>query len=101
MKQLKDIAYGRSGDKGADANIGIIAYKEEHFLELQEKLTIDAVKQYFPDLPIERVERYELPHLWALNFVLIGALEGGGSRSLRSDSQGKGLAQYLLEMPWK
>lgn len=101
MKKLKDIAYGRSGDKGADANIGIIAYNEEDYEVLQKMLTSEQVRAYFSELPIERVDRYELPNLWALNFVLVGALDGGGSRSLRSDAQGKGLAQQLLEMSWK
>lgn len=96
--KLKEIAYGRSGDKGSDANIGIIAYREEDFALLKEILTAEKVRAYFSDRRIDKITRYELPHLWALNFILEGILDGGGSVSLKSDAQGKGLAQLLLEM---
>lgn len=99
--KLKDIAYGRSGDKGAHANIGIIAYKQEDYQTLVENLTPERVRKYFAKLKIKEVERFELPNLWALNFILHEALDGGGSVSLKSDSQGKGLAQLLLEMEWE
>lgn len=101
MRKLKDIAYGRSGDKGSHANVGIIAYKQEDYPKLVEKLTPERVQRYFSDLDITEVERFELPNLWALNFILHDALDGGGSVSLKSDSQGKGLAQLLLEMEWE
>lgn len=96
--KLKEIAYGRSGDKGSNSNIGIIAYHEKDFPRLKQILTQEKVLNYFSHLKIESVERYELPNLSALNFILVGALDGGGSLSLKSDSQGKGLAQLLLEM---
>jgi len=100
-RKLKDIAYGRSGDKGSHANIGIIAYKQEDYPALVEKLTEERVRRYFSDREIGAIKRFELPNLWALNFILQDVLDGGGSVSLKSDSQGKGLAQLLLEMEWE
>jgi hypothetical protein len=96
---LREIAYARSGDKGNNANIGVIAYTEEGFRFLKSYLTADKVKSYFNPLGVQRVIRYELPNLGAFNFVLIGILDGGGSRSLRIDAQGKALGQALLHMP--
>lgn len=95
---LRDIAYGRSGDKGSSANIGIIAYTPEGYELLKKYLTSDRVHAYFKPLGVTKTIRYELPNLGALNFVLHDVLEGGGSRSLRIDSQGKTLAQALLAM---
>ncbi|MCE5317659.1 MAG: hypothetical protein LLG04_09945 [Parachlamydia sp.] len=95
---LKQLAYARSGDKGSNANIGVIAYSAEGYAFLEGYLTAERVADYFKSLNPENVERYELPNLLALNFVLKGVLEGGGSRSLRLDSQGKALGQALLEM---
>lgn len=97
---LYDIAYGRSGDKGSSANIGIIAYNQLGYDYLYKNLTAEKVQQYFKELKPSVVIRYELPNLLAFNFVLNGALQGGGSRSLRLDSQGKALAQALLNMPF-
>lgn len=96
---LREIAYARSGDKGAHANIGVIAYTEEGYNFLREYLTAKKVDSYFKPMGVTETERYELPNLWALNFVLKDILEGGGSVSLRSDAQGKALGQALLEMP--
>lgn len=96
---LREIAYARSGDKGADANIGIIAYTPEGYEFLNDFLTKDIVQGYFSPLGVKETIRYELPNLGALNFVLKGVLDGGGSRSLRIDAQGKTLGQALLEMP--
>lgn len=96
---LRDIAYARSGDKGNSANIGVIAYTFDGFQHLRQALTADVVADWFKELGACRVERFELPSLGALNFVLEGALAGGGSRSLRIDAQGKALAVALLEMP--
>lgn len=96
---LKDIAYARSGDKGSNSNIGVIAYKEEDYALLKEHLTAEKVAAFFFKLGLRRVLRYEMANLWALNFVLEGILDGGGSRSLRSDAQGKALGQAILEMP--
>lgn len=96
--QLRDIAYARSGDKGNSSNIGVIAYNPEDYQWLFENLDASKVKEYFKELDVQSVSRYELPNLLALNFVLKGALDGGGSRSLRTDAQGKALGQALLEM---
>lgn len=97
-KRLGDIAYARSGDKGSNANIGVIVYKEKDYEYLKTLLTEENVANYFQHLKINKVKRYELPNLWALNFILYGALSGGGSLSLRSDAQGKALGQAILEM---
>jgi hypothetical protein len=90
---LYDIAAARSGDKGTSANIGVIARSADWWDFLQEWLTADRVAKYFFPLGVESVERFELPNLSALNFVLRRAL-----RSLRTDAQGKALGQILLEM---
>lgn len=97
-KKLIDIAYGRSGDKGTNANIGIICRRPEDYPLLLKELTAERVKNYFASLGATSTTRYELPNLHAVNFVLKGVLEHGGSRSLRIDSQGKALAQALLQM---
>ncbi len=96
--KLIEIAYARSGDKGANANIGVIAYTGEGYEFIKKTLTPEVVKDYFTGIYPHRVERFELPNLTALNFVLHGALDGGGSRSLRVDAQGKALGQALLQM---
>jgi hypothetical protein len=97
-RNLREIAYARSGDKGSSANIGVIAYDAKGYEYLLEHLTAEMVQEYFKPLGVITTVRYELPNLQALNFVLIGVLDGGGSRSLRIDAQGKALAQALLEM---
>lgn len=97
--QLRDIAYARSGDKGNNANIGVIAYTEQGFHFLKEFLTAEKVYTFLAPLGCQRAVRYELPNLWAFNFVLYEILGGGGGLSLRIDSQGKALGQVLLEMP--
>lgn len=99
--KLKKIAYGRSGDKGSSVNVGVIALKEENYPFLVDFLTEEKVKAYFSFLNPKKVIRYELPNLFALNFILEDVLEGGASLNLRSDAQGKGLAQMLLEMEIK
>lgn len=99
MIVLQDIATARSGDKGSNSNIGVIANTFNGYLLLKKILTEKAVEDYFSDLHLTSVVRYELPNLWALNFVLYGALGEGGSRSLRLDAQGKALGQKLLQMP--
>lgn len=95
---LRELAYARSGDKGSNANIGVIAYDAKGYEYLLENLTAESVQEYFKSLGVVTTVRYELPNLQALNFVLISALNGGGSRSLRIDAQGKVLGQALLEM---
>lgn len=95
---LAEVAHGRSGDKGNHANIAVLAYQEAGFRWLQEILSADAVAQYFKGLEPTRVVRYEAEKLLAFNFVLENVLAGGASRSLRIDTQGKGLASALLAM---
>jgi len=97
-KKLIELAYARSGDKGSNVNIGLIARSGKDYDLLEKLVTSEKVHRYFSALsPLETV-RYELPNLHALNFVLKGVLQGGGSLSLRSDAQGKALGQALLEM---
>lgn len=96
---LNRVAYARSGDKGNNSNIGVIAYTPVGYHFLAEYLTSARVEAFFKPLGVKSVIRYELPNLLALNFVLIGALAGGASRSLRIDTQGKALGQAILEMP--
>ncbi|MEO6095789.1 MAG: hypothetical protein ABIW76_08925 [Fibrobacteria bacterium] len=98
MIRLGDIAHGRSGDKGNHANIGVIAYTSEGHAFIQRMLTAESVKAYFRSLAADKVERFDLPRLFAFNFVLWNALGGGASDSLRTDTQGKALATALLEM---
>jgi len=97
--RLGNIAHARSGDKGAGANIGVIAFTREGYDFLRAKLTTQRIEQFFARLTPGSVVRYELPNLLALNFVLPQVLDGGGSVSLRIDAQGKALGQALLEMP--
>lgn len=99
MQRLGNIAYARSGDKGAGANIGVIAMTPAGFNFLRKWLTAERVEKYFAPMNPGKVIRYELPNLGALNFVLPAILDGGGSVSLRIDAQGKTLGQVLLEMP--
>jgi hypothetical protein len=96
--QLRQIAHARSGDKGDCANIGLIAYQPEHYRVLVEQVTAPRVKQHFHELCKGRVERFELPNLHALNFLLYEALDGGGTVSLRTDAQGKTFSAALLRM---
>jgi hypothetical protein len=96
--RLLDIAHARSGDKGDMANIGVIALKAEWYAILDRYLTVDVVAEHFAPIIAGRVERYELPNLWALNFLLHGALDGGGTRSLKIDAQGKVLSSALLRI---
>jgi hypothetical protein len=95
---LARIAHARSGDKGDISNIGIIAYKPEHYPILVREVTAERVKAHFGELVKGKVERFELPNLNALNFVMHEALDGGGTISLRTDAQGKTLGAALLRM---
>jgi hypothetical protein len=95
---LSEIAHARSGDKGNHANIGVLAYTAEGYQHLAQSLTAERVRQHFVTLGVSRVERFELPRLWGLNFLLYDALAGGASQSLRIDTQGKLLSTALLEM---
>jgi hypothetical protein len=96
---LARLAHGRSGDKGNHANVAIIAYSPAVFAWLRTFLTAERVAAYFAPLGATRVERYEAPNVYALNFILRDVLAGGASRSLRVDTQGKTLALALLQMP--
>ena len=93
---LSQIAHTRSGDKGDTANIGVIAYRAEDYPILLREVTAARVKAYFGELVKGDVTRYELPNLYALNFLLDRALGGGGTVSLRVDAQGKTLGSALL-----
>jgi len=92
------IARGRSGDKGDTSNVGLIANAERHYPILVREVTADRVQAWFGSLVQGSVTRYELPNLGALNFVMEGALGGGGTISLRTDAQGKTLSAALLRM---
>jgi hypothetical protein len=96
--KLSQIAHTRSGDKGDTANIGVIAWREEDYPVLVRELTADRVKAYFGELVQGEVERFELPNLGALNFLLHGSLGGGGTVTLRVDAQGKTYGAALLNM---
>ena len=95
-KFLKEIAFARSGDKGKNSNIGVVAFDEESYHLIAKQLTEEAVLHYFQDLNLIEVKRYLWPALSSLNFILVGALGDGGSVSLKLDAQGKGLGQKLL-----
>lgn len=96
---LVKIAHGRSGDKGNDSNIGIIARKPEYYPIIRRELTAEVVKEYFGYLMDGDVERFDLPGIYAVNFLLKESLGGGGIASLRNDPQGKAHAQILLGRP--
>ena len=96
--RLLDLAHARSGDKGDTANVGVIALREELYGLLERELTRERVAEHFRDLITGPVERYELPNVWALNFLLHGALDGGGTLSLKTDAQGKVFSTALLRL---
>ncbi|MDT8339968.1 MAG: hypothetical protein RQ751_00530 [Longimicrobiales bacterium] len=95
---LVHLAHARSGDKGDTANVGVIAYDPDHYPLLRAALTPEAVKAHFGPRVTGAVERFELPNLHALNFLLHGALDGGGTVSLMNDAQGKVFSTALLRM---
>ena len=95
---LHRIAHGRSGDKGDTVNVGVIARRPEFYEFLRGHLTVERVKQHFGDLVKGDVQRFELPNLHALNFLLHEALGGGGTVSLMTDAQGKTFATAMLRM---
>ena len=96
--QLSEIAHTRSGDKGDTCNIGVIAKEDRFYPALVQQVTAERVKAHFGDRVQGAVERYELPNLGALNFLLHGALGGGGTVSLRIDAQGKTFGAALLSL---
>jgi hypothetical protein len=95
---LVHLAHARSGDKGDTANVGLIAYDPSHYGLLREQVTAERVKAHFDGMVEGEVERFELPNLGALNFLLHGALDGGGTISLMNDAQGKVFSTALLRM---
>ena len=95
---LFKLAHARSGDKGDTANVGIIALKDEFYPILIREVTAERVKQHFGDMVKGDVERFELPNLGALNFLLHESLGGGGTLSLMTDAQGKTLSTALLRL---
>jgi hypothetical protein len=96
--RLVDIAHARSGDKGDTANVGVIALQPRWYSILEEFVTRNRVADHFGGMIEGGVERYELPNLNALNFLLHGALDGGGTLSLKTDAQGKVYSTALLRM---
>ena len=96
--QLVKLAHARSGDKGDTANIGLIALEEELYPVLVREVTAERVRQHFKGVCHGEVERFELPNLGALNFLLHESLGGGGTLSLMTDAQGKTFSTALLRM---
>lgn len=96
--ELTKLAHARSGDKGDTANVGVIALKEEIYPILVREVTAEKVKRHFGEMVKGDVERFELPNLGALNFLLHESLGGGGTLSLMTDAQGKTFSTALLRM---
>lgn len=96
--QLVKLAHARSGDKGDTANVGLIALREEFYPLLVREVTAERVKEHFRGISKGEVERFELPNLGALNFLLHQSLGGGGTLSLMTDAQGKTFSTALLRM---
>ena len=96
--ELLKLAHARSGDKGDTANVGVIALKEEFYPLLVREVTAERVKEHFGSMVNGEVERFELPNLGALNFLLHESLGGGGTLSLMTDAQGKTFSTALLRM---
>jgi hypothetical protein len=97
LVQLRRLAHARSGDKGDTANVGLIALEPEYYPLLVNQVTRQRVARHFKGM-VRAVERFELPNLNALNFLLHGALDGGGTISLKTDAQGKVFSTALLRM---
>jgi hypothetical protein len=95
---LSQIAHTRSGDKGDTCNVGVIALDERNYVDLVREVTAARVKEHLGSLVLGEVERFELPNLGALNFLLHQALGGGGTLSLRTDAQGKTFGAALLSL---
>ncbi len=96
--QLLKLAHARSGDKGDAGNVGVIARREEWYPVIAQALTVERVSEHFKGICHGKVERFELPNLWALNFLLHNTLGGGGTVSLKLDAQGKTLSSAMLRM---
>jgi hypothetical protein len=96
--QLFDLAHARSGDKGDTVNVGVIARDARYYEFLRDTLTVERVKEHFGDMVKGKVERFEMPNIGALNFLLHEALDGGGTVSLMTDAQGKTFSTAMLRM---
>lgn len=96
--RLSEIAHARSGDKGEASNVGLIADRAELYEVIRSQVTPEVVKAHFGPLVRGRVDRYEVPNLHALNFILHDSLGGGGTESLKTDAQGKTHGQGLLQL---
>ena len=96
--RLLQLAHARSGDKGDTANVGVIALRPEFYPVLVDQLTTERVRRHFEGICRGEVERFELPNLGALNFLLHESLGGGGTVSLKTDAQGKVLSTAMLRM---
>jgi hypothetical protein len=96
--ELLKLAHARSGDKGDTANVGVIALKDEFYPLIVREVTAEKVKEHFGAMVKGEVERFELPNLHALNFLLHESLGGGGTLSLMTDAQGKTFSTALLRM---
>ena len=98
MPRLHDLAHCRAGDKGDTSTLSLIAYREEDYPLLAERVTVDAVRKHLQGIVLGEIRRYELPGLWALQFVCERSLGGGVTTSLGLDAHGKSLSYALLEM---
>jgi hypothetical protein len=98
--KLMDIAIARSGDKGAGSNVGVMAKNDAVYEFLKKELTVERVQKHFSQINLGKVDRYELPNLRALNFILHDSLGGGGTETQKTDAQGKvhGLAMLHMEL---
>ena len=98
MPKLHELAHCRAGDKGDTSILSLIAYRTEDYPLLVERVTVDAVKKHLQGIVLGEIRRYELPGLWALQFVCEQSLSGGVTTSLGLDAHGKSLSYALLEM---
>src|SRR5690606_11818936 len=96
---LREIAHSRSGEKGRDCNISVIAYDENDYALLKSEVTVEAVRNVFAKITRGNITRYEVPSIGALNFVFGDILEGGRTRTLAFDESGKSLSSLMLGIP--
>lgn len=96
--KLREFCHARSGDKGDGSNVGLIAYSDEGYQVIRREVTTARVKQHFHAICKGTIDRYEVPNLRALNFILHDSLGGGGTESVKTDAQGKTHGMGMLEM---
>ena len=96
--QLVKIAHARSGDKGDTVNVGVIALEPEYYEVIKQQVTVERVKEHYGEMVKGEVERFEMPNIGALNFLLHHALGGGGTETLKHDAQGKTFSTSMLRM---